>query len=379
MALVHALLQPNYSFYRRTNEEFNTERYSSIENQDRVSKNTTIGLDANILKQVTQASIEIAIDKEINDRGYEQHAIEHHKIHISIDTDKLKLPKNQSKSKRTNKKDALGTKRTKANAHKTQNKHIDKKYRINLCTIKRIQLNNLIILLNNKVYLYIKSQLVKYNYRMDTDDKTISANWKTNTETYDMIREYFKTLNKNRRYFITWKLLSLITKDIPAFKTIVWRWNKSNTEHEDRIETKLKQEGVKIVIYMTDTNLKYDTIGMLGTKVKLNAELIVEHVEILDLIKSYKKNRFLPIENKKFNNKILNVDRDKDIWIRSGVIIANNHRKKVWYLADDYAILCTESMDKPSNVIDGIKQSKQILDHEADWEEKELMKRKRTQ
>ena len=369
MTLVHALLQPNYSFYGRTNEEFNTERYSSIENQDRDSKNTTIELDANISKQVAQASIEIATDKEINDRGYEQHAIKHHKIHISINTDKLKLSKNESKSKRTNKKDALGTKRTKANPHKTQNKLTDKKYSANSSTIKRIQLNNLIILLNNKVYLYIKSQLIKYNYKMDTDDKTISANWKTNTETYDMISKYFKTLNKNRKYFITWKLLSLITKDIPAFKTIVWRLNKSNTEHEDKIETKLKQKGAKIVMYMTDTNLKYDIIGMLGTKVKLNAELIIEYVEILDLIKSYKENRFLPIENKKFNNRILNVDRDKDIWIRGGVIIANNHRKEIWYVADDYAILCTEDMDEPNNEIDGIKQSKEILDHDADGEE----------
>ena len=200
--------------------------------------------------------------------------------------------------------------------------------------------------------------LVKVSY-----DKTIIANWKTNAEIYDMISIYFKMLNTYRKYFITWKVLSLIMDDISAFKEITWRWSKNDDEHEERTETiQIKREGVKIIIHLVNSKLKHDTIGMLGTKVKLNTATIAEYVEVLDLIKSYKEHRPLPIENDKFNKRISNTD--KDIWIKSGEIIAKDGIKEVWHVTENCAIFGKESNDELSNEINGYMQ-RNILDHEA--------------
>jgi hypothetical protein len=229
--------------------------------------------------------------------------------------------------------------------------------------INMIQLNNLIIVLKIMVYLYLRSQLLKYDHMMETDDRIRIANWKTNTEIYNTTSKYFKILSINRKYFITWKLLLLITNDIPAFKEISWRFSKNNDEYEDMIENKIKQEGVKMVLFLIDNNLKHDVIGMLVTKVKLNAETIVEYVEVLDLIKSYNEYRPLPIENNKFNKRMLNID--KDIWIKSGEIITKDCIKELWHVTEDYAILCKESNDEPNKEINGHAQRKDTWYHEA--------------
>ena len=270
----------------------------------------------------------------------EQHAAKRHKIHISIDDDRFNLAK--SKTKLQKGKDAIEQRRAEWHKSNMQNKQQYKKDIPNLkeiiCVINRIQLNNLIIVLKKKVYLYLISQLLNYNHIMETYDKSIIANWKTNAETYGTISKYFKMLSINRKYFITWKVLSLVMKDIPAFKEIIWRLCKNNDEHEDIIEAKIKQEGAKIVIYLIDDNLKYDAIGMLGTKVKINSATIAEYVEVLDLIKSYNEQRPLPIESNKFTKRTLNID--KDIWIKSGEIVAKDCIKEIWYVTEDYAILC---------------------------------------
>jgi hypothetical protein len=361
MTLVHALLQPNWSLQSINNdEEEYTKRHSDTENPDRGLKTTIVILNNNVTKHVVQASTKVANTKETKYRTYE-HAVKRHKIHISTDDDISNLAK--SKTKIQNGKDAMERRQIKVHKSNMQNKQLYKKdipyLKEIIRAINMIQLNNLIIVLKKKVYLYLISQLLNYNHTMEIHDKTIIANWKTSAATYDMISKYFKLLSINRKYFITWKLLSLIMRDIPAFKEITWRLCKNNDEYEDVIETRIKQEGVKIVIYLIYDNLKYDAIGMLGTKVKMNTATIAEYVEVLDLIKSYNEHRPLPIESNKFTKRILKIN--KDIWIKSGEIVAKDCIKEVWYVTEDYAILCKESNDEPNNEINGHTQRKDIL------------------
>ena len=370
MTLVHALLQPNCSLQSiNNNVEVYTKRHSHMENPDRGLKTTIVTLNNNVTKHVVQASTKVANIKEIEYRTYEQHAAKRHKIHISIDDDRFNLAK--SKTKLQNGKDAIEQRRAKWHKNNMQNKQQYKKDIPNLkeiiCVINMIQLNNLIIVLKKKVYLYLISQLLNYNHIMETYDKTIIANWKTNAETYGMISKYFKILSINRKYFITWKVLSLVMKEIPAFKEIIWRLCKNNDEYEDIIEVKIKQEGAKIVIYLIYDDLKYDVIGMFGTKVKINTAIIAEYVEVLDLIKSYNEQRPLPIESNKFTKRTLNIDRD--IWIKSGEIIVKDCIKEIWYVTEDYAILCKESKDEPNKEMNGHTQRKDILHQESNANE----------
>jgi hypothetical protein len=277
-----------------------------------------------------------------------------------------------SKIRTLNEENVIEKPQTKLYESKTYNKQRYKKDTTNsIETIhlrNMIQLNNLIILLKKKIYLYLISQILKYNHTMETGGNMIIANWKTNTGIYDMTSKYFKFLSTKRKYFIIWKILSLIMKDIPVLKEIVWCWSKIDDEYDERTETvKIKQEGVKIIIHLLNGKLKYDTIGMFGTKVKLNAEIIAEYVEVLDLIKSYKEYRPLPIENNKFNRTILNID--EDIWIRSGEIIAKDGRNELWYVTENCAILCKESNDEPNKEMIGHRQRRDVLDCEANLNE----------
>jgi hypothetical protein len=341
MTLVHALLQPNWSLQSINNDEEDcTNRHFDTENPDRGRKTTMVILDDNVTEHVVQASTKVVNTKETKYRIDEQHADKRQKIHIFTDVDIFNLAK--IKTKIQNGKDAMEQRQVKLHKSNMQNKQQYKKNIPNLkeiiCAINMIQLNNLIIVLKKKVYLYLISQLLNYNHIMEIYDETIIANWRTNAETYNMISKYFKILSTNRKYFITWKLLSLIMSDIPAFKEITWRLCKNNDEYEDVIETKIKQEGVKIVIYLIYDNLMYDAIGTPGTKVKLNTATIVEYVEVLDLMKSYNEQRPLPIESNKFAQSILNID--KNIWIKSGEIVAKDCINEVWYVTEDYAILC---------------------------------------
>jgi hypothetical protein len=370
MTLVHALLQPNWSLQSINNDEEEcTNGHSDTENPDRGRKTTMVILNNNATKHVVQASTKAAITKETKCRTYEQHAAKRHKIHISTDGDTFNLAK--IKTKIQNGKDAIEQRQVKLHKSNMQNKQQYKKdipdLKETICVISMIQLNNLIIVLKKKVYLYLISQLLNYNHIMEVYDETIIANWKTTAETYDMISKYFKILSINRKYFITWKLLSLVMSKIPAFKEIIWRLCKNNDEYEDAIETKIKQEGVKIVIYLIHDNLTYDAIGMPGTKVKLNTATIVEYLEILDLIKSYNEQRPLPIESNKFAQSTLNID--KDIWIKGGEIVAKDCSKEVWYVTEDYAILCKECNDEPNNEINEYFQRKDILHHESNANE----------
>jgi hypothetical protein len=368
MTLVHALLQPKCSLYSINNEEEYTKRYSVTENQDRGPKTSIVATNNKVAKHVVQASTEVANRKDINHNIHEQHADKSHKIHISTGNDVSKL----SKFKTLNEENVIEKPQMKLHESKTHSKQRYKKDTTNsiepIHLRNMIQLDNLIILLKKKIYLYLISQILKYNHTIETGGNIIIANWKTNTEIYGMLSKYFKFFSTNRKYFITWKILSLIMKDIPVFKEIIWCWSKIDDEYEERTEiVNIKQEGVKIIIHLLNGKLKYDTIGMSGTKVKLNAEIIAEYVEVLDLIKSYKEHRPLPIENNKFNRTILNID--EDIWIRSGEIIANDGKNELWYVTENCAILCKESDDEPNKEMTGHKQRRDVLDCKANVNE----------
>jgi hypothetical protein len=350
MTLVHALLQPNSSLYRMNNEDEYTKRHFVTENQDRGPKTCSVILNNNVIKHVVQASTDIANGKETNYRIYEQHADKRHKTYLSIENDGCKVSKTRT-PKEENVTEEL---QTKSYGCKAQNKQRYKTNMIHLIEIvyliNMLQLNKLIFLLKKKVYLYLISQILQYNYIMEIYDKTTITSCKTGVEMDDKISKYYKNFSTNRRYFTIWKILSLIRNDTHASKEIIWRWSKNDDVYEERTETiKIKQVGAKIIRYLVNGKLKYDIIGMFGTKVKLNAEITAEYVEVLDLIKLYKEHRPLSIENNKFNERILNID--KYIWKKRDEIVVKDCIKEVH--TDNCTILCKESNDVLSKEIDG--------------------------
>ena len=200
--------------------------------------------------------------------------------------------------------------------------------------LKPIKTLNSLILMSNKIYLYIKSQIIIYKNKLKMEIKVENINifWKTNKDTFDAIESYFHYMDTNRIYFITWKLQTLILKSELIYSTISWHFAKRNNIYENIIDTKLGQNGVKIRITMSDTEREYDKIWTVGKKVEIEAKTMIKHMEIEDLLDSVHKKLFPPKQNAKFNKKILNIDANT--CIRKGIIL-NEYDKQLWMLVEE--------------------------------------------
>lgn len=196
---------------------------------------------------------------------------------------------------------------------------------------------NLIFMVCKKyLYLYLIAQIViykyKYKYKMNTLIDIIDINWKTNRKTYDTLDKYFHWLNKNRIFFITWKLNVLLFKKKQIFKEISWHFAKRNNLYEKVTKLELDQEGIKIQMHIYDTDREYDTIWAIGRKICLQSKQNLVYLEIDDLMESNIQNKFPPKESMKFTKKILIMD--EDMWIKEG-IVANEYEKQLWQLLEE--------------------------------------------
>lgn len=333
--LVQALLQPNYSYYR-INKEKDTDikKQNATRDQDTNSTNCKITHNASDLSKHSEHFLVKFVGKESNDRTSIKRHAKNHKIHIS----KYRNNGNVKESKELHHKAPLITKRTKLYASNRHN-YLHKYKFIGLLlflvhTIIKPVRSNLLVLVNKDKYLYIKSQLTKYNYTMESNDIDVKVNGKLNGDIFITMKEYSKSINKNRIFYITCKLLASIRDDIPTFREIIWHLITDNGKENDNICIKMNQKGIKIEIYIMNTDLNHDMNGTIGTKVELDTDQLINYIEITDLLISYNGNRSILKEDNKFSNIILNTDKDKDIWIKSGEII-DNFNKELWHLTED--------------------------------------------
>lgn len=354
--LVNALLQPKYSsrgpitpkstlldskdYQRKSFDGKNEERKDSeIENQTKTQIcSTKIEVD-----KVPEQSNQILIYLTNKEESSKQLATKRYKIDELEGGNKQKvkplkmLPQKEriSMAKQVNL--WLSNKKNKYlnNKRKYKDKvQIMKEVIKLILELKPIKTLNSLILMSNKIYLYIKSQIIIYKNKLKMEIKIENINifWKTNKDTFDAIESYFHYMDTNRIYFITWKIQTLILKSKLIYNIISWHFVKRNNIYENIIDTKLGQNGVKIRITMSDTEREYDKIWTAGKKAEIEAKTMTKYMEIEDLLDSVHKKLFPPKQNAKFKKKILNIDANT--CIRKGIIL-NEYDKQLWMLVEE--------------------------------------------
>jgi len=353
--LVNALLQPKYSlrgpitpkttlldskdYQRKSFDEKNEERKDfEIENQTK----TQIGSTKIEVDKVPGQSNQILIYLTNKKESSKQLATNKYKIDEfeggnkrKVKSSKMLLQKERiSMAKQVNL--WLSNKKNKYLNNKIKYKDKDQIMKVIklILELKPIKTLNSLILMSNKIYLYIKSQIIIYKNKLKMEIKIENINifWKTNKDTFDAIESYFHYMDTNRIYFITWKLQTLILKSKLIYSTISWHFAKRNNIYENIIDTKLEQNGVKIRITMSDTEREYDKIWTAGKKAEIETKTMIKYMEIEDLLDSVHKKLFPPKQKAKFNKKILNIDANT--CIRKGIIL-NEYDKQLWMLVEE--------------------------------------------
>ena len=343
--LVQALLQPNYSFcsinktknYTQKNidikDSLNDRRYSAK------PKDYVVDQDMQVIKALANGiNTNYRGNKQFDDKRRKFYAYRIKRLIIKLDAavQKTNKHKNIPIGKQI-KLDLLNLKKIQLN---NKSKYMYYKiivlWRPNLkqnSGIKIKQLNNLMLILNIKVYLFIKSHIILYSkQKMKANDRSIYIYWKTNKEIYKTISTYDHFIDINRMYFISWKLQSLILKEKLIYKTIVWHFAERNNIYEDIITKEIEQNGDKIKIIISDTNRDYDIIWTVGKRVEIETRTMIKYMEIEDLIESNHKELFSPNENIKFKKKIMNLDANT--CIRNGIII-NDYEVQLYMLSEE--------------------------------------------
>lgn len=348
--MINALLQPYYISTITINKErisANKQAQNGISNDSKAfrieASNTKINIPFNV--DVKTKTITYQIDSEYKPNRY--------KFNVDSSNNGKLIEFHNSIHGKTKKVAGFAVKlmkcqtnklfRTYAKSNTTQGRSESTKTvssKIKLASIdnatKLEQSYNLIFMICKYLYLYLIAQIIiykyKYKYKMNAPIDTIDINWKANIKTYNTLYKYFHWLNKNRIFFITWKLNLLLFKKKQIFKEISWHFAKRNNLYEKVTKLELEQEGIKIQMHIYDTDREYDTIWTIGRKICLQAKQNLIYLEIDDLMESNIRNKFPPKESMKFTKNILIMD--EDMWIKEG-IVANEYEKQLWQLLEE--------------------------------------------